>query len=251
MTTTPPGWYDDGYGALRWWDGAKWTEHVATPDAEAVEGVVAGGMVTGAATADRPLDATPQTYPGAYPPAYPGADGGVFMSATEPRKSRRWIVWVVIGVVLLAIVITLAVLIPLAFLRSGGANPQPTVYSEAEQQEAAAAVELYDRAYQTADCDAYFTATTESFRSLFEITDCDSFLEQAAQFDTAYDDYVVTVDSVSQNEAALSVFTIETYLSMLDDDGNQTTELLAYEDEYEYIVVPVDGGWAIDDAFAN
>lgn len=25
MTTTPPGWYDDGHGALRWWDGAQWT----------------------------------------------------------------------------------------------------------------------------------------------------------------------------------------------------------------------------------
>lgn len=24
---TPPGWYDDGTGALRWWDGTRWTEH--------------------------------------------------------------------------------------------------------------------------------------------------------------------------------------------------------------------------------
>ena len=32
MTTTPPGWYDDGHGAMRWWDGARWTEHVAAPD---------------------------------------------------------------------------------------------------------------------------------------------------------------------------------------------------------------------------
>ena len=234
MTTTPPGWYDDGYGALRWWDGTQWTEHVATPDPEDAQ----------------PPDATPDTYPGAYPPAYPGANGGVFVSATEPRKSRRWIVWVIVGVVLIGIVVTLAVVIPIAFLRAaGGASSQSTEYSEAEQQEAAEAVELYDQAYQAADCDAYFTATTESFRSLFEITDCDSFLVQAADFDVAYDDYVVTVESVTQNGAALSVFTTETYLSMLDDDGNQTAELQAYEDEYEYIVVPVDGGWAIDDAF--
>jgi ribosomal protein L7/L12 len=27
--TTPAGWYDDGSGQLRWWDGVRWTEHVA------------------------------------------------------------------------------------------------------------------------------------------------------------------------------------------------------------------------------
>ncbi|MGA7147103.1 MAG: DUF2510 domain-containing protein, partial [Microbacterium sp.] len=34
MATTPPGWYDDGHGALRWWDGAGWTAHVVAPDTE-------------------------------------------------------------------------------------------------------------------------------------------------------------------------------------------------------------------------
>ena len=34
MATTAPGWYDDGRGALRWWDGTQWTEHVQTPDPE-------------------------------------------------------------------------------------------------------------------------------------------------------------------------------------------------------------------------
>ncbi|MDF2575315.1 MAG: hypothetical protein K0S05_2227 [Agromyces sp.] len=28
-TSTPAGWYDDGRGALRYWDGAQWTEHTA------------------------------------------------------------------------------------------------------------------------------------------------------------------------------------------------------------------------------
>lgn len=30
MTQIPAGWYDDGHGALRWFDGADWTEHVAS-----------------------------------------------------------------------------------------------------------------------------------------------------------------------------------------------------------------------------
>ena len=29
---TPAGWYDDGSGAQRYWDGNVWTSHVALPD---------------------------------------------------------------------------------------------------------------------------------------------------------------------------------------------------------------------------
>ena len=30
--TTPEGWYDDGSGSLRWWDGQQWTAHVRSID---------------------------------------------------------------------------------------------------------------------------------------------------------------------------------------------------------------------------
>lgn len=30
--TTPAGWYDDGSGSLRWWDGTQWTAHVRTSE---------------------------------------------------------------------------------------------------------------------------------------------------------------------------------------------------------------------------
>lgn len=51
--TTPAGWYDDGSGRQRWWDGQQWTEHFApeapaAPDALAAEGTGA----TDAATVD-------------------------------------------------------------------------------------------------------------------------------------------------------------------------------------------------------
>lgn len=33
---TPPGWYDDGHGQLRWWDGSQWTAHAAPLTQQAV-----------------------------------------------------------------------------------------------------------------------------------------------------------------------------------------------------------------------
>nr|WP_314844189.1 DUF2510 domain-containing protein [uncultured Microbacterium sp.] len=33
MTTTQAGWYDDGSGTVRWWDGQNWTETVQPPSA--------------------------------------------------------------------------------------------------------------------------------------------------------------------------------------------------------------------------
>lgn len=31
MTNTTPGWYDDGSGTQRWWDGQRWTEQTQKP----------------------------------------------------------------------------------------------------------------------------------------------------------------------------------------------------------------------------
>ena len=30
--STPPGWYPDGQGGQRWWDGNQWTEHTLPPE---------------------------------------------------------------------------------------------------------------------------------------------------------------------------------------------------------------------------
>lgn len=31
QSTAAPGWYDDGHGRYRWWDGSSWSEHYAGP----------------------------------------------------------------------------------------------------------------------------------------------------------------------------------------------------------------------------
>ena len=42
MTNTQPGWYDDGSGTTRWWDGNAWTEQTQPkPEANNLGGVIA------------------------------------------------------------------------------------------------------------------------------------------------------------------------------------------------------------------
>ncbi|WP_127820600.1 DUF2510 domain-containing protein, partial [Microbacterium sp. CPCC 204701] len=70
MTTTPPGWYDDGHGAMRWWDGSQWTEHVAQPDPEpSADAPTEAEIVAASAT-----DAAPGAHP-AQPGSPAQADG--------------------------------------------------------------------------------------------------------------------------------------------------------------------------------
>lgn len=43
---TPPGWYDDGHGQQRWWDGAQWTDRTAPLSATAPAPVPATAAAT-------------------------------------------------------------------------------------------------------------------------------------------------------------------------------------------------------------
>ena len=207
--TNPPGWYDDGHGSRRWWDGAQWTDRV---DEE---------------------------------------HSGAFVAATEPRKSKLWIVWVVLGAVLLGMVIAAAVLIPVLLATVGGGSAEPQRPSAEVRDAAVAVVESYDQAWRSADCDAYLAATTEAFRELIQITDCATFEAQAASFTEGIEDYALEVSDVTTNDRVDAVWTTEKYSSRLDAEGNPVDTPIAYEDRYEYIVVEAASGWAIDDAYLD
>jgi Protein of unknown function (DUF2510) len=282
MATTPPGWYDDGRGALRWWDGQQWTEHVQTPDPEisldtpaadetaaADEAVAADETAAAEApaadtpasdvpvlepalAADIPSAGAPGEDPPSAPPGYPGgftggpAPAGGFIAATEPKKSKLWILWVVLGVVLLGVVIVAAVLIPLligVFSNAGS--------GDADESAAVAAVQLYDEAWGTVDCDKFIEATTEALRTELQMTDCEAFNTASTSFSTSVENYTLTVTAVERDDDEILVQTSETYDSLYDDEGNPVDEPIPYEDRYEYTVVPSDGGWAIDDLDSN
>jgi hypothetical protein len=69
--STPPGWYPDGQGGQRWWDGSKWTEHTQPP---------AGG----GAPATPPAPAAP-----AGPPS-PGVPGGDLPTQVAPNRAANY-----------------------------------------------------------------------------------------------------------------------------------------------------------------
>lgn len=297
MKTTPPGWYDDGHGALRWWDGAQWTEHVAQPDAEVTDAPTEAEIVAAsqaeeapgvpatdsdaaavaavpapAATPEQPYaagdpaatlfgvqDATAAPagppaagghpavpgYPSGAPYGGPDAQGGAFTAATEPRKSKLWILWLVLGVVLLGVVIAAAVLIPLLFLNMATSGSNGGSAGSADEQAAIAAVELYDEAWQEADCEAFATSTTEQFQADSGFADCAAFVAEAELFDDNFDEYVVSIDDVVASESEITVTTTESYVVLVDAEGNPTDPTPG-EIVYFYTVVPDGDGWAID-----
>ena len=212
MTTTPPGWYDDGHDATRWWDGTRWTEHVADP-----------GAVDGRATVTAP----------AAPPG--------------PAKSRLWIVWVVLGVVVLAIVILAATLVPRLIAGLGAAGPLAGgTAADPDQRAAVAAVELYDEAWQSADCTSYVASTTESFRTQSGLTDCSAFETEAETFTDAVEDYEIDVTDVRRDGDAIVVTTTETYTALVGEDGAPLDEPTEDSIDWVYTIVADGDDWLID-----
>ncbi|WP_091226178.1 DUF2510 domain-containing protein [Microbacterium sp. 3J1] len=77
--TIPAGWYDDGSGTQRWWDGSAWTEHTVTaPPAEST-----------APTADEAFT-PPYVLPGQAPDRGPGApSSGMPFGAAQHGSSAH------------------------------------------------------------------------------------------------------------------------------------------------------------------
>jgi hypothetical protein len=147
-------------------------------------------------------------------------------------------------------VIAAAVVIPLLFLglTTGGGSQQGVAPQGGDQEAAVAAVELYDEAWQTVDCDAYVASTTEAFREESQLTDCESFQSTASEFSASVEDYTVAVTGIeTEDDGQILVSTEETYDALFDDQGQPLDEPLSDTVRYEYTLVATDGGWAIDD----
>lgn len=85
--TTPAGWYDDGSGDLRWWDGAQWTAHVRSAAIPAPAPQADAEPTAAPASSGAP--AVAETEPFAPPYALPAqvADVGAAAPAAHPAGS--------------------------------------------------------------------------------------------------------------------------------------------------------------------
>jgi len=261
MSATPPGWYDDGHGARRWWDGIQWTDHVqpapvfAAPTAAAGQTasptvyMLAGDRQTGSAT---PYTVPSGSHPGAAGPAAPVTYPAL---PPAPPKSKIWIVWTVLGVLALGAVITAIIAIPMALAgltATAGSAGEPqsgsSAPSEEDESSAVATVRLYDDAWQEVDCSKYMATTTQAFRDEIELPDCATFEEYAQVFADSTENYVLTITDVVQDDDVITVSTSETYTNLVDEEGVALESPEEVEDLWEYYLIESGGGWIIEGA---
>ena len=76
------GWYDDGTGQVRWWDGDGWTEHVAPASAMPAE-----AAAHAAPAAPQPVPSAPSA-PQAAAPLRPGGIDPVTHAAAHPETAQ-------------------------------------------------------------------------------------------------------------------------------------------------------------------
>lgn len=120
--STPAGWYDDGSGRQRWWDGQQWTEHYApatpaeaqapsvpavppVPQAPEVPEAVAPAVPPYAAPVQQAAPATSAyaAVPGYGAAAgYPAASG--YTAATPPASGPSIVGWIALGAAVLGFI---------------------------------------------------------------------------------------------------------------------------------------------------
>jgi hypothetical protein len=192
MSAPGAGWYDDGSGGMRWWDGSQWGATAPPPT---------GG--------DRPL-------------------GGVTTSAAAQPSRGRIGLWIAAGIAATAVVavalgLGAAVLVSQTLSTPGalvtptptasdavpatadeaeGAEPEddllhpedwdivgPAVEPANDDERAAlAAVDLYEQSWESGKCDDYMAAASLEWREALYIADCETFAQVFASLEGSDDE---------------------------------------------------------------
>lgn len=207
-STTPPGWYDDGQGGRRWWDGTAWAAPgqgpAETPGFQSYE--------------QQPSYAAQQ--PSGPPPAYaPQQPYGQQPPASKKRTG------LIIGIVAALVLIGGGILA--AVLLLGGSDGPSS-------GDPAATVQAFVDAARDGDCDAIDDLLTAEGRTQFPEGDCEEGLDAAAQ-DEGMDPDDVDIEVGDATEDGDTAIVPVTYQA-------PDTEEFAID----YTLVKQDGEWLID-----
>jgi hypothetical protein len=164
----------------------------------------------------------PPDQPAVTPPAQPAAPP-TGQPVVPPPARRSKLPWI-IGGAALALLVIVGVVIAVVVSSILGAVRAP--------QEV---IGQYDKAFDEADCELYFSITTEAYQESFEPT-CEGFESVAQNFLDSYTDYTVTVTNTSVTGDTAIVETTETFI--LDGEPGA--------DEYTYHLVRSGNVWLID-----
>lgn len=210
MAGPAAGWYDDGRGCLRWWDGTSWTEHTAA---------------SGAATS--PAALIPPVAPAVPAAPVAPADSTSPTAPVAPQRAhRRRLGPGAITLIILAALVYNAIPLGVVLgLTTGLATLSPTT-----------AVVDYVQAWDAGDCAAFKdTVTAENFEQ--DWGSCGAFQDARESVADAYEgDSVVVVTDLEIDGSTAVVGTRETYTY----DGD------TYVDTYQYTLVFTNQGWRID-----
>lgn len=164
------------------------------------------------------MSTPPPDEPAVTPPAQPPA-----MPAVAPPARRSKLPWILGGAALALLVIVGVVIAILVTSILGAVRAPQEVIGQ------------YDKAFDEADCELYFSVTTEAYQESFEPT-CEGFESVAQNFLDSYSDYKVTVTNTSISGDTAIVETTETFI--LEGEPGA--------DEYTYHLVKSGNAWLID-----
>ncbi len=190
--TTPAGWYDDGSGRQRYWDGARWTEHFAPAAPSSPTAPQPGAEAFAAAPFQDP--------------AAPSQDP----SASAPRKKSRVGLYIGLGIGALLIVIIGAVVAVVLGMKNLLGGPTDAFN------------ELAD-AWQAKDCAAEYAVSIDSSTT----TTVDDFCSSADySWVDGYQDWDISVTGVERENDHATVTTREKFTD--PDTGEPQNETWNY-----------------------
>jgi hypothetical protein len=234
--TAPPGWYDDGKGGQRWWDGSRWGPEGQPPATPTTPMPTSPPPTSPPPTIATPTSAPPTSAPqpsygtagaaaAGYPP--PGPDYGT-PSTAGPGNRKGLLIGLIgglVGVVVLVIILVIAL---------GGSGPS--------SDDPAETVQSFFDAARDGDCDAAVELLTDNAQETLDPDDCES-ADPAEEFGDSVELEVGDAE-IDGDDATVPV-------SLAVDPDSEELEglgsLIPSDVTIDFQLTKVDGAWLIDD----